>query len=85
MGIEPESCVFNSNGYCVLTDKQCVRACIYAMKRYPDLRLRDHLECHWRKRERTVDLLTRWIAVGTAVAALTVSILAYLARHGAGS
>jgi len=84
MGVEPENCALNANGYCLVTDKQCVRACVYAMKRYPELRLRDHLECYWRKKERTVDLLTRWVAVAASIAALAISLLAYLATRGAG-
>lgn len=84
MKIEPENCALNANGYCMDTDKQCVKACRYATKKYPKLTLHDHLECYWRKRERIEDLLTRWVAVATGIAALTISIFTYWATHAKG-
>ena len=84
MRVEPKNCALNVDGYCIVTDRECVKACKYATKRFPKVSLRDHLECYWRKRERTVDLLTRWVAVGISIAALTTAIVTYVATHVTG-
>ena len=77
----PEECVFYENGFCIFTDMQCGKVCNLAMRELTKMAqpgFRAHLELYWYRRERTVDLVTRWIAVGVSLVALILSILEYV-------
>jgi len=74
-----DECYFNKNGYCVHTDKICKKLCNAAMKEYDEMDFRDHFDTFWKRKERRIDLATKWLAIGLSIIALFISFLGYKA------
>lgn len=72
----PSDCYFHADGFCLLSDRACKKACRWLVKRYSELGFREHLDLYTARRQRPVDLFLRWIAVVISVVALAVSALA---------
>lgn len=79
-----EECVFYSSGYCILDEKQCTAVSKYAMREFPDLDLKDHLELHWRRLERRAERKLKLSSLAVSLLALVVAALSLLVSLGIG-
>ena len=84
MVAQPAECRFYSEGYCFHSDRVCSRVCRWAVRTRDQLTFKDHFEVYWRRRERFVDLVLRWAALGFSILALLVSTAAYVAVRASG-
>jgi hypothetical protein len=72
------SCAFNNDRYCLLSDNICQKKCNKYTMQYPKFEFRDYIDLLYLKTNQRNDLIIRWIMICITVCSVVIALISLL-------